>query len=95
MAKKPIACPWGEVYGGNPSYVTPRGRAVVMCRKRQAVRFFDAKGKQVGPEQRNVAPAVVYALYHRWMDPDSKIPEWMQRQGHREIRAKTTRIRGR
>lgn len=92
MKKKPIVCPWGAVYGGNPSYVTPRGRAVAMCRKRQAVRFYDAKGKQVGPEQRNVAPAVAYALYHRWMDPpDSKTPEWMQRAGHREIRS-TTRL---
>lgn len=92
MMAKPIACPWGAQYGGNPSYVTPRGREVVMCRKRQAVRFYDRKGKQVGPEQRNVAPAVVYALYHRWMDPDSHTPEWMQRAGHREVRRNTKRL---
>jgi hypothetical protein len=92
---KPIACPWGAVYGGNPSYRTPRGRFVVMCRKRQAVRFYDAKGVQVGPEQTNVAPAVAYASYKGWRDPDGMTPLWMQEQGTREIRKNTRIIRRR
>lgn len=42
---------WGE-------YVNDAGHRVEMFRKGQKVRFFDSKGRQFGPEQRNVAPAV-------------------------------------
>lgn len=54
---------FGEVYGH--AYPTPEG-PVWMFRKGQRVRFFNAAGEQVGPEQSNVAPAVVYAMSEGW-----------------------------
>lgn len=42
---------WGE-------YVNDAGHRVEMFRKGQKVRFFDSKGRQFGPEQRNVGPAI-------------------------------------
>jgi hypothetical protein len=62
---------FGELYGcgAQPAYVTDDGVAVWMRRKGQRVRFFDAVGVQVGPEHRNVAPAVVWAAFHGWINP--------------------------
>jgi hypothetical protein len=37
-----------------------------MYRKGQRVRFYDERGRQVGPEQSNVAPAVAYAQSQGW-----------------------------
>ena len=60
---------WGKPYGGDgPSYNTPDG-PVWMRRKGQRVRFFDAGGDQVGPEQSNVAPAAAYAMSQGWTSP--------------------------
>lgn len=57
---------WGAPYGGvNPAYLTPDG-PVWLFRKGQKTRFYDDLGRQVGPEQANVAPAVAYALHKGW-----------------------------
>lgn len=56
---------FGKPYGTTP-YVTPDGDELFMYRKGQKVRFFDARGVQVGPEQPNVAPAVAYARSQGW-----------------------------
>lgn len=63
--------PWGSFYACDPerpSYATPDG-PVWMCRKGQRVRFLDTDGVQVGPEHRNVVPAVLSAAYEGWIDP--------------------------
>ena len=57
-----------------------------MHRKGQRVRFYDASGKQVGPEQTNVSPAVLYANVHGWHSPS--VPRWIEEMGQREIRGK-------
>jgi hypothetical protein len=60
---------FGSVYGGSePSYTTPDG-PVWMYRKGQRVRFYNAQGAQVGPEQSNVAPAAAYAMDQGWESP--------------------------
>lgn len=58
---------WGRWYG-ETSYTTPEGTVVRMYRKGQRVRFFDAQGRQVGPEQTNVAPAIAFAYRAGWRD---------------------------
>jgi hypothetical protein len=62
---------WGEIYGDpdTPSCVTDTGINVWMWRKGQRVRFLAADGVQVGPEHRNVAPAMVAAAAAGWIDP--------------------------
>lgn len=62
---------FGTIYGdpSTPSYITPEG-PVWMWRKGQKVRFFTADGVQVGPEQRNVGPAVCAAIAAGWFDVD-------------------------
>ena len=60
---------FGKPYGRTPSFVTCEGVAVTMWRKGQRVQFFDDDGNQVGPEHRNVAPAVVAAFADGWIDP--------------------------
>lgn len=62
---------FGKPYGEGPHYITPDGVAVTMYRSGQRVRFFDEEGNQVGPELSNVVPAIVYAGWHRWLDPRS------------------------
>ena len=57
-----VVTSWGEVWGA--PWVHADGRIVVMRRKGQRVRFFDHKGEQIGPEHRNVVPALVWA----WSD---------------------------
>lgn len=59
-----------RIYGGPaPHFETPRGARVTMYRgPHNRVRFYTAKGRQVGPEQKNVAPAVAYAIFHNWKD---------------------------
>lgn len=66
VAVAPETPPWGKPYGHRP-WMTLRRRRVWMYRKRQAVRFYDSRGRQVGPEQTNVAPAVAYAMSKRWV----------------------------
>ncbi|KKM92024.1 hypothetical protein LCGC14_1222580 [marine sediment metagenome] len=55
---------WGKPYG--MPFCTRHGRVRRMFRKGQRVRFYDGQGRQIGPEQRNVAPAVAYALSKGW-----------------------------
>lgn len=62
---------WGKPYGGSDPFVTPRGARRWMYRKGQRVRFYDVKGRQVGPEQSNVAPAIAFALHYGWFDSAS------------------------
>jgi hypothetical protein len=59
---------WGRLYGGDVPYRTPDGKLVRMFRKGQRVRFIDADGEQVGPEQSNVGPALAYAAANRWRE---------------------------
>jgi hypothetical protein len=63
---------FGEMYGPGPHYVTqPDHTPVWMYRKGQRVRFFDKQGIQVGPEHRNVVPAIIWAAANSWIDPRS------------------------
>jgi hypothetical protein len=70
-AKQEINPGWGEDYGcGRVAYVVPgTGTYVWMFRKGQRVRSFDARGNQVGPEHKNVAPACYWAAANAWVDP--------------------------
>jgi hypothetical protein len=74
--------PWGKLYGATPCYLTTDGRQVWMHRKGQAVRFYDADGWQVGPEQTNVAPAVAFAIAADWRN--LHVPAWLDEQGRRD-----------
>ena len=65
---------WGKSYGGT-SYLTDQSVRVWLHRKGQRVRFYDADGKQVGPEQSNVAPALAYASRNKWIDVSDVEPE--------------------
>lgn len=58
------ATPWGKSWG---DWLTAEGVRVTMRRKGQKVRFFDAAGAQVGPEQSNVAPAIAAAYAAGWV----------------------------
>jgi hypothetical protein len=63
---------WGENYGSErAAYHTSHDGSVWMHRKGQKVRFFDATGKQVGPEHRNVYPAMIWAAAAGWIDPSA------------------------
>ena len=77
---------FGTPYGFSVAYVTAKGVPVYMWRKRQAVRFYDAAGKQHGPEQRNVGPAITYAMAQGWTDP--RMPDWFNAGATREVRGK-------
>jgi len=35
---------------------------ITLHRKGQKCRFYDASGEQIGPEQKNVAPALAWAM---------------------------------
>lgn len=69
---------FGKPYGagpfgtGEPSYTNGRGHEIWMYRKGQRVRFFDRHGKQVGPEQSNVAPATAWALSSGYYPPGQR-----------------------
>lgn len=65
---------WGKPYGDR-LYNTPDGRRLEMRRRVCRVRFYDvATGEQVGIEQSNVVPAVIYATYMGWRD--DRTPDW-------------------
>jgi hypothetical protein len=71
---------WGKPYG--LPYRRPDGSIVWMYRgKQNRVRFYDKDGKQVGPEQKNVAPAVAAAITQGWVQLDQLLanPEWVDR----------------
>lgn len=65
------------------------GSYVELWRRGQQCRFYDGDGQQVGPEHRNVVPAIVWA-YHEteWVDSDA--PAWLDAGVRREVRAKST-----
>jgi hypothetical protein len=77
---------FGTMYGPGPHYRTTDGTEVWMWRKGQRVRYFDTHGVQVGPEHRNVAPAVVYAAANCWVDPDQP---WLSLAVSLEVLGKT------
>lgn len=52
----------------HPHYLTPTG-PVWIWRKGQRCRFYTADGEQVGPEQKNLGPAVAYAHHMGWTHP--------------------------
>jgi hypothetical protein len=78
---------FGERYGAGPQsdMVTDDGTEVWLFRKGQRCRFYDAQGVQVGPEHRNVAPAVTWAHAHLWSSPSN--PAWLNEGCQREVRA--------
>lgn len=78
---------FGEVYGDpeTPSYITDTGVEVWMWRKGQRVRFYTSDGLQVGPEHRNVAPAMCAAAAAGWIDPSNP---WLSLACCVEIRAR-------
>jgi hypothetical protein len=57
-----------------PDYVTTDGVEVWIERQGQKTRFLDARGSQVGPVHRNLAPAIIWARAHGWRDPS--LPQW-------------------
>jgi hypothetical protein len=68
-----------------PDYVTTDGVEVWMERKHQKMRFLDARGEQVGPVHRNLAPAVVWARANGWRDPS--LPDWFNDGAIAEVAA--------
>jgi hypothetical protein len=74
---------WGKPYGSIP-FLTDEGVEVWLYRKGQRCRWYDAAGNQVGPDQRNVAPAYTYAMFHGWTDPS--VPAWLSAGATAEVR---------
>ncbi|MGH3986077.1 MAG: helicase-related protein, partial [Pseudonocardiaceae bacterium] len=64
---------WGDPYVKTPAYQTPDG-PVWLFRKGTRARFYDRTGRQVGPEQANVGPAVAYAHGQSWVTEWGKAP---------------------
>lgn len=59
------ALAFGKPYGGEAR--TKSGVRVHMYRNgRNRVRWYTYSGRQIGPEQSNVAPAIAYAVAHGW-----------------------------
>lgn len=90
MAATKVDKPFGQFYACSPerpSHLSPDG-PLWMRRKGQRVRFFDEAGQQVGPEHRNVAPALIYAAFQGWIDPRCPAISAMLNAG---IRAENTR----
>lgn len=81
---------FGTIYGSpeTPSYLTPKG-PVWMWRKGQKVRFYTKDGEQVGPEQRNVAPAMAFADEQGWKNGDPRIEALRPGQGLTFTRSKS------
>lgn len=77
---------FGSIYGDPvaPAYITTDGRKVWIWRKGQRVRFLTADGLQVGPEHRNVAPAICAAAAAGWIDPDNP---WLSMLATLEVRS--------
>lgn len=83
------AAQWGRSWG---LWCTPDRRLVEMQRKGQRVRFFDTEtGEQVGPEHRNVVPAMCAAAFAGWLDCNA--PAWLAAGMVREVREKA-RLKG-
>jgi len=60
------AATWGTPYVSQPAYSTPGGLVWMRRNGHRRVRFYNANGEQVGPEQENVAPAAAYAHSQGW-----------------------------
>lgn len=80
---------WGKPWGELP-YLTDQGVEVYLFRKGQRCRWFTAAGEQVGPEHRNVVPALIWAYANGWHDPSN--PAWLNAGIAAEIAA-NTRVR--
>ena len=76
--------PWGEVWGA-PFVRTSDGTIVVMRRKGQRVQFFDHHGEPVGPEHRNVAPALIWAWSDQSGLSDPSLEPWIADGIRREL----------
>lgn len=75
--------PWGEVWGA-PFVRQSDGAVVLMRRKAQRVRFF-AGDEQVGPEHRNVAPALIWAWSKDSPLADPNVEPWLLAGVRRQI----------
>ena len=73
---------WGRIYAGT-FFDREDADRVWMFRKGQRCRFYTADGQQVGPEHRNVVPAIRWAHAQGWID--STIPAWLDQGIKREI----------
>lgn len=78
--------PWGEPWGPTP-YITTEGVVVVLRRKAQRCRFVNHQGEVVGPEHRNVVPAIIWASANGWTDPS--MPTWLANAMRDEIQKGT------
>jgi hypothetical protein len=66
-----MTAPWGKPYGSSP-FILADGRRVTMYRRGVTVRYYDETGVQVGPEHRNVVPALIWAwAQDDWYDPST------------------------
>lgn len=64
---------FGTPYGGTP-HTRPGYDPIYLYRgKRNVCRWYRADGVQIGPEQRNVAPAVAWALANGYSDDHSAL----------------------
>lgn len=63
---------WGSPYG--LPYRRSDGSLVRIYRRGQRFRFYDARGKQVGPEQATMTQAVAVAITHGWVIVDQPAP---------------------
>src|SRR3990167_8258102 len=63
---------WGLPYGGI-AYQTERGALVWLWHKGQKCRWYNARGRRIGPEQSNVAPAIAYAHHHGWLPDEGAV----------------------
>jgi len=89
MAKTMIGKPWGAT-----RYRTPEGVEVSLYRgPGNRARWYTDAGEQVGSEQRNVVPAIVYAFAQGWWD--TAAPDWLNIGAIAEVRRNTTHRRAR
>ncbi len=56
--------PWGYKYGAGAR--TRRDRELEMRRKGARARWYDNRGRQVGPEQPGVCGAITYTMHNGW-----------------------------
>jgi len=63
---------WGRPYGA--CCKVRRGRVpIYLYRKGQRCRWYSAKGRQIGPEQANAAPALAWAYVNHYRDATGEL----------------------
>lgn len=82
----PGVTPWGEVWGA-PWVRESDGAVILMRRKAQRVRFFTQDGEPVGPEHRNVVPAMIWAWSSQSGLTDPNGEPWLLKGIRDEIEA--------